>query len=180
MAELTLLDAAIVLFILFKVSRAGQAELGNVLHAVVALLLLIALLLGLRLNGQLRDVLGGLAGLMEAVPGIGSKLLVILAAWFAMRLVREKLGHFLESLTPQKARRPLTFFAEGLRTLLLVGFILWIVEPWLAPSGPGTSRAVLMVRTGDAWVARLLRPSSSTEAKSPPTPLQPLHPPVRG
>lgn len=174
MAELTLLDALIVLFILFKVSRAGQVELGNTLHGLIALLLLIALFLGLRVNGQVRDVLGGLAGFMDAVPGIGSKLLLILAAWFVMRTIRERLGHFLEGLTPQNARRPLTYFAEGLRTLLLVGFILWIVEPWLAPSGPGTSRAVFLVRSGDAWVNSMLSASQAA------MPFRPWHAPAGG
>lgn len=164
MTELTLLDALIILFILFKVSRAGQAALGNTLHSLIALSLLVALFLGLRLSAQMRDVLGGLAGFMETVPGIGSRLLIIIAAWYLMRLLRERLGQFLEKLTPQHLRRPLTYVAEALRATLLAALVLWIVDPWLAPSSPDSSRAVLAVRAGDAWVEGLFDESPASPA----------------
>lgn len=154
MTELSLLDAIIILFLLFKVSRAGQLGLGNTLHSLIALSLLAALLLGLRLSSELRDLVGGLAGFADAVPGIGSRLLIIILAWYLMRLIRERLGELLESLTPERWRKPLTYLAEGLRAALLVGIVLWIVEPWLAPPASQPSQAVNMVRAADHWVER--------------------------
>jgi len=164
MTELSLLDAIIILFILFKVSRAGQASLGNTLHSLIALSLLVALFLGLRLSSQLREALGGLSGFAEAVPGLGSRVLIIVLAWYLMRMIRERLGQFLEDLTPQPWRRKLTYVAEGLRTALLAAFILWIVEPWLAPNESQPSHAVMMVRAGDAWVESLFEESAPPRA----------------
>jgi hypothetical protein len=43
--------------------------------------------------------------------------------------------------------------AEGLRALLLAGFVLWLVEGWFEPFGDGVPRSIAGVRLVDAHVA---------------------------
>jgi len=161
MTELTLLDALIILFVLAKLSRAHKAQMGESMHALIAISLLIALFLGMRITSQVRDLMTGFAEFMHTVPGFGSKLLIILAAWYLMRLLRTRLGSALESITPQTLQKPITFVSEGLRAALLAGFIIWLADAWIAPNNPETSKSVLFVRAGDTLIAGLFdRPES--------------------
>lgn len=156
MQYLTLFDALVILFVLLRVARARGKSLGESLQKLIALTLLAALLLGLRVTSRVRDLLSGLAGFLESVPGLGSRLLIVVAAWYLMRLVRERLGGALESIAPQRWRTPIALFSEGLRALLLAALLIWLAEPWLGASGPGTARSVLAVRAADHWVATLM------------------------
>jgi hypothetical protein len=177
MQHLTLLDALAILFILLRIARAGSKSLGESLQALVALTLLAALLFGLRVTDQVRELLSGLAGFMQSVPGLGSRMLIVVAAWYLMRLVRKRLGDALQSVTPERWHRRLTLFSEGLRALLLAALLIWLVEPWLAPSGPGTARSVLAVRAADRWIATLSDRQGATQAP-PPSAVKPLGPPL--
>lgn len=159
MTELTLLDALIILFVLLRMTRIRQAELGESLHQLIALLLIVALFLGMRLGAQMRDLVSGVAGIFESVPGLGSRILIILLAWYLMRLIRTRLGHALESIIPIRAHRPITWVSETARALLLAGFIVWIIEPWLGDDAPNSSQAVKVIRAADQWIAERFRPA---------------------
>ena len=91
-----MLDMLVAAYIGFRTLRAGGRELGRALHGLVSLSLLIALFRGLRLDARLRDLLKGIVAVADAAPGLGSGLLILLGAWYLMRLVRNHLGTILE------------------------------------------------------------------------------------
>ena len=74
MVGLSLLDAAALLFVVFRIVRARTRSLGESLHALIALLLLIGLFLGFRMTRELRAVLSEAADLLQAIPGLGTVL----------------------------------------------------------------------------------------------------------
>lgn len=158
MTHLSLLDALVLLFLAWRISRAGKLGLGNSLHGLIALILIVALFLGLRIAAGLRELLSDMAGFINTVPGLGSRLLIVLAAWYLMRLLRERLGEWLESLTPPSRRVGLARLSEALRAVLLCALLIWLIEGWLAPTGPDTGLAVSWVRAADVWVVENLGP----------------------
>jgi hypothetical protein len=165
MLDLTLIDAFALLYIIYRVARARSRSLGDSLHDLVALLLLIALVIGLRMTSELRQLLDGVAVSMQAVPGLGSKLLVIVGAWYLMRLLRKRSGYWIENAIPRRLHRHLAPVTEGVRALLLVAFLAWLVEGWFDGPRQATPKLVQAVRVVDAWlVERMAR----TQHPSPP------------
>ncbi len=158
MLELTLLDALAILFVFFRLARSHDKALGDSLHNLIALSLIVALLMGLRLTSEIRDLLGDMAGFINTIPGFGSKLLIVILAWYLMRLLRKRAAYWIEEGVPDALHRPLTRWSETLRALLLVGLVTWLAEGWFAPSGPGSPMVVKAVRQGDAWIATLVDP----------------------
>lgn len=173
MPDLALLDAVVLLFLLYRVGRAGRRTLGESLHALVSLLLLVALFLGFRMAREVRGLLGGMADTMQAIPGLGTKLLVIVAAWYLMRLLRERSGHWIGRSIPESAHRRLLPVSEGLRALLLAGFLVWLAEGWFDKPPAPAPLAVELVRDGDRWLAGLI--AGSREPINVPRPSQPGH-----
>jgi hypothetical protein len=157
----SLLDAAAGLFVLYRVGRANSRSLGESLHALIALLLLVALFLGFRMAREVRALLGEAADMLQAIPGLGSKVLVIVGAWFLMRLLRTRSGNWMEKTVPRRLHRRLTPLSEGLRALLLVGFLAWLTSGLF--SGPPRSAPLLVqgVRLGEAWVLPFLQQTPS-------------------
>jgi hypothetical protein len=173
MTELTLLDAAVLVFIVFSVVRGRSRTLGDSLHGLIALLLVIGLFLSFRLASELRLVLGGLGETMRAIPGLGSKLLIIVAAWYLMRLLRRQSGLWIEKVVPSRLHGQITPISEGLRAALLAGFLVWLAEGLFEHAGPGLPKVVHAVRAGDAWLEGQLNPSPAPPATRP----YPGHPP---
>jgi len=157
MTGLSLLDAAALLFVLFRVGRAYRKSLGESLHGLIALLLLIALFLGFRMAREVRTLFGEAADLMQTIPGMGTKLLVIVGAWYAMRLLRTRSGDWIEKAMPRRLHRRLVPVSEGLRALLLIGLLAWLADGLF--SGPPQSAPLLIqgVRLGDAWLVQGLQ-----------------------
>jgi hypothetical protein len=164
MLDLTLIDAIALLYLVFRVVRGRTRSLGDSLHDLIALLLLVALIIGLRMTGELRQLLDGVATSMQAVPGLGSKLLVVVGAWYLMRLLRKRSGYWIEQGIPRRLHRRITPIAEGLRALLLVAFVAWLVEGWFDGPPRAAPKLVQAVRFGDAWIDRQL------SAPRPPAP----------
>jgi hypothetical protein len=164
MTGLSLLDAVAVLFVLYRIGRANSRSLGESLHALIALLLLVALFLGFRMAREVRALLGEAADLLQTIPGLGSKLLIIVGAWYLMRLLRTRSGNWMEQAVPRRLHRRLTPLSEGLRALLLVGLLAWVTAGLF--SGPPQSVPLLVqgVRLGDAWVLRFLQETPSERA----------------
>lgn len=160
MLDLTLPDALALLFVSFAVVRSRSRPLGDSLHSLIALLLVIALFMGLRMAGEMRQLLGGLAEAMRAISGLGSRLLVIIGAWYLLRLLRKRSGYWIERAIPGSMHRRITPFSEGLRAALLAGFVAWLAEGWYTNSRQDTPLIVHGVRIGDAWVARMVNESS--------------------
>jgi len=152
MLNLTLIDALVFLYVLATVVRARGRTLGESLHGLIALLLLIGLFIGLRMTGEIRQLLGGLAQSMQAVPGLGAKLLIIIGAWYLMRLLRKRSGYWIESAIPRRVHARLLPISEGLRALLLAGFVMWLAEGWFDGPPQTTPIVVDAVRAGDAWL----------------------------
>jgi hypothetical protein len=159
MTGLSLIDALALLFVVFQIVRASRRSLGESLHALIALTLLVGLFLGFRMAREIRALLGEAADLLQAIPGLGTKLLVIVGAWYLMRLLRTRSGDWLEGAVPKRAHRRLIPISEGVRALLLVGFLAWLTEGFF--STPPQPRPLLIdaVRSGDAWVMQALQPS---------------------
>ena len=156
MTELTLTDALVALFVLVRIVGARSRALGESLHGLIALLLLVALFLGFRMTREIRGLLNDLADMMQAVPGLGAKLLIIVAAWYLMRLIRRQSGRLIEAGIPSGWHARLLPLTEGLRAALLAGFVLWLSESWFDP-GHRAPLSVQGVRLGDAWVERQIR-----------------------
>jgi len=152
MPELALLDAVVILFLLYRIGRARSTMLGDSLHGLLSIVLLIALFLGFRVAREMREVVAGVVDLMQAVPGLGSKLLVIVAAWYLLRLLRERSGYWIQQAVPKKQHPRLLPISEGLRSLLLVGFVLWLAEGWFDKPPAATPLAIDLVRSGDTWL----------------------------
>ena len=66
MPEFALIDAAIVLFLLYRIGRARSAKLGDSLHSLGSLLLLIALFLGFRIAREMRGLVAGVVDLVRS------------------------------------------------------------------------------------------------------------------
>ena len=55
-------------------------------------ILLIGLFFGLRMSRELRGLLADVADLFQVVPGLGSRLLILVGAWYLLRLLRRHSG----------------------------------------------------------------------------------------
>ncbi|NNJ92198.1 MAG: hypothetical protein HKP55_11020 [Gammaproteobacteria bacterium] len=153
--NLTLLDALIILFVLFKTFKPPSVSLGDSLHGLISIVLIIALILGLKLNTEMRGLVAGVADMMSIIPGLGSKLLVIIAAWYVMRLIRKKLGYWIEGIIPKTKHKAITRISEVIRSVLLVALLLWVFEGFFETSAD-TPVAVNGVRALDYWVSSRL------------------------
>lgn len=156
MTGLSVLDAAALLFVLYRIGRATGRSLGESLHSLIGLLLLIGLFLGFRMARELRLLLGEAADLLQALPGLGTKLLVIIGAWYLMRLLRTRSGDWIEHRVSRRFHRRLVPIAEGLRALLLVGFLAWLGEGLFGEPPQTAPMLIQGARAGDAWVMQLL------------------------
>lgn len=179
MLDLSLIDAIAILFIGFKISRAHSVSLGDSLHGLIAILLILSLLMGLQLASQLKGVLTGMAEFLQTIPGLGTKLLIAVGTWYLMRFIRTKLGYWLESVIPNESHKPITYSSETLRAAFLVVLVVWLFKGWF-PENPNESPAIVnLIRSGDTWIAENLKPE---ETKAPPTythPYQhPMYPPL--
>ena len=150
--NLTLLDALIILFVVFKTFKPNTVSLGDSLHGLISILLIIALILGLKLNSEMRGIVAGVTDMMSLIPGLGSKLLVIVVAWFLMKLIRKKLGYWIESMIPQNRHKSISRISEVTRAILLVALLLWVFEGFFE-AGADTPVAVTGVRALDHWVS---------------------------
>jgi hypothetical protein len=184
MPAVSLTDAVVLLFVAWLVIRAGRRTLGESLHDLIGLLLIIGLFLGFRLAREIRGLLADMAVTAELLPSLGTALLVVVAAWLLLRLVRRRSGAWIERLVPGKRRRPLTRMVELVRGLLLAGFLLWLVEG-LYPRPPApTPLAVNAVRAGDRWLHALTadpagaRAGPRGESTRAPMPAPPATPPI--
>jgi hypothetical protein len=171
MLDLSLLDAAVLLYVLLLVARSGSRQLGESLHDLIALLLVVGLFLGFRMAREVRGLLSGVAELMQAIPGLGTRILIIVGAWYLMRLIRQQSASWIEQAVPGARRKGLTRISEGSRALLLAGFLVWLAEGLFDEPPATVPAAVTAVRTGEAWVTRWLRP-----AEQPPTAATAPHP----
>lgn len=167
MTELTLLDAAVLAFVVFSFLHGRGRALGDSLHGLIVVLLLIGLFLGFRMASELRQVLSGLAETLRAIPGLGSKLLIIAAAWYLMRLLRRRSGHWIEKVVPQHLHTKITPFSEAVRAALLAAFVIWLAEGWFDETDPGVPKIVHAVRAGDARLERWLNPSPDPTGRFP-------------
>lgn len=154
---LSLVDAVALIFVGYRVARANARPLGESLHGLIALLLLVGLFLGFRMASEMRALVGEAANVMQAIPGFGTKLLVILAAWYLMRRLRTRSGFWIESAIPRRLHAKIVPVVEGLRAALMVGFIAWLAEDLFDQRSPATPWLVQRVRAGDAWIAGLLQ-----------------------
>ena len=177
MLDLTLIDAAAVLYVLYSVARARSRSLGDALHDLLALLLLIGLFLGFRAASEMRGVLNEMADMMRSVPGLGSKILIVIAAWYLLRLLRKRTGYWIEKAVPKGAHGTLLPFAEGLRAALLVGFIAWLAEGFFDPAPAPVPAVVEWVRAGDQLIDRTVHAATEPATTAPPT--WPMPPPAQ-
>lgn len=156
MLNITLLDALVVLFVLWRLARGLRRPLGESLHDLIGLLLLLGLFFGFRMAAEIRAVLAGTAAWLDIAPSLGAKLLMIVGAWYLLRLFRRRAGAWLEGILPRRSHRAGSVACEGLRALLLVGFLLWLFEGWFDPFGPDVPQSVQAVRLVDAYAAAWL------------------------
>jgi hypothetical protein len=170
MLDLSLIDAGVLLFVAFSVLRGRSRRLGDSLHALIALLLIIGLFLGLRMNREIRDMLGGVAESLNAVPGLGSKLLVVIGAWYLMHLLRQQSGNLIGRAIPTGWHSRIRPLVDGTRAALLAGFLIWLVEGWIDAPPQNLPVAVQAVRAGDNWIRQQLQPEPKRAAGPIPSP----------
>ncbi len=151
-----LVDILLLLFVLWRVFRAGARKLGESLHDLISLLLLAALVMGLRIASELQALLTSVAGFFNAAQGVGLRILIVVAAWYLLHLLRRHLADWLESIAPSRLRPAMVRISEALRALLLGVLLIWLFEGWMEPSGPDTSLAVNLVRNLDVGLLRLM------------------------
>lgn len=154
---LSLVDAVALVFVGYRVARANARPLGESLHGLIALLLLVGLFLGVRMASEMRALVGEAANVVRAIPGFGTKLLVILAAWYLMRRLRTRSGFWIELAIPRRLHAKIVPVVEGLRAALMVGSIAWLAEDLFDERSPATPWLVQRVRAGDASIAGLLQ-----------------------
>lgn len=164
MLDLSLIDIAFIMFIIFKITRANSASLGDSLHGLIAILLILSLLMGLQLGAELKGALTGLAEFLQTIPGLGIKLLIAIATWYLMRFIRTKLGYWLESVIPTTSHRTITYVSEAFRALLLAFLVVWLFKGWFSTDPGENPNIVNYVRKVDTWFAENIRPP---EKKSP-------------
>ena len=157
MFGLTLPDAAAVLYLVWRVVHARKVGLGDSLHGLLTLVLLIALFLGFRITRELRELLGNLADAMQAIPGLGSKLGVIGGAWYLSRLLREQTAYWIERRVPAHLHRRTTALSEALRAGLLTGFIAWLAQGWYEPATSDVPYIVQALWVSRSWTDDLLQ-----------------------
>ena len=130
-----MLDFLILIFLVLRVRAASRKKLGEALHALLSLMLLVGLFLGFRVTDEVRYLLNELADAVALASGLGWKLALLVAAWYAMRLLRKRAGYWLEAAMPEGWGKPVTLASEALRSLLLMGFLVWLAESWFAEGG---------------------------------------------
>ena len=183
MLDLTLIDAAALLYVLYSVARSRSRSLGDALHDLLALLLLVGLFLGFRAASEMRGVISEVAEIMRTVPGLGSKLLIVIAAWYLLRLLRKKTGYWIGQAVPKRLHRALLPLAEGLRAVVLVGFIAWLAEGLFDPPPAQVPALIEWARVGDRMMDGIgeTGPGPGAPAAPPawpmPPPPQPWSPP---
>jgi hypothetical protein len=156
MTGLGLIDAAALLFLAVRVGRASHRRLGESVHGMFAWLLLVGLALGFRLASELRQVLGTAADWLQAVPGLGTKLLIIVGAWYIMRLLRTRSGDWIQQAVPARLHGRLLPFTEAGRALLIIGLLAWLVEG-LFPDPPSPAPYLVeLVRVIDRGLTRIV------------------------
>jgi hypothetical protein len=180
MLALSLLDAAVLLFIVFRVVRSSSRTLGESLHNLIALLLIVALFLGFRMTREIRGLLSDMADMMQAIPGLGTRVLIIIGAWYLMRLLRQRSAYWIEHAIPSTRHKGITRASEGLRAVLLAGFLLWLAEGWFDRPPARVPVVVEWVRAGDLWLENQLQRRSmpSTPPSWPPPPPGMARPPT--
>jgi len=151
MLNISLFDAIALVFIVLRLLRAKRKNLGQSLHSLITISLLSALLLGFRVASQLRGALSSMADFMSAVPGLGSKLLIILLAWYLIHILRKKIAYWLEAALPKSSHKTVTLISELLRTLILIILIAWLTENWFG-SQHDAPVIVQWVRMADGWL----------------------------
>ena len=186
MLDLSLLDAAVLLYLVLLVGRAGSRRLGESLHDLIALVLIVGLFLGFRMAREIRSLLSDLAELMNAIPGLGSRILIIAGTWYLMRLVRQHSASWIEQAVPGTRRKGLTRISEGLRALLFTGFLVWLAEGLFDEPPATVPVAVTAVRTAEDWIEQMLQPAAQQPTGSAavyptpaPYPHYPTAPPPR-
>jgi len=74
-----------------------------------------------------------------------------------MRLLCKQSGYRIERRVPQRMLKKTTPVIEGLRAVLLAGFLVWLAEGRFDGPAHNTPKVVPAVRAGDVWVHRLLQ-----------------------
>lgn len=138
--------------------KSRQKPLGDSLHGLISLSLIAALLIGFRLASQTRELLTDISQALHTIPGLGSKLLIIVLAWYLMRLIRKRLGYWIEHSIPSRFHKQITVISEILRTLLLISLLIWIFEGWFADYGPDLPLSVQIIRQLDQAMSNISPP----------------------
>lgn len=162
----SLLDAFALLFVVYRIARANGRPLGESLHTLLALMLVVGLFLGFRMTREVRAVLGEAVDLLQAIPGLGTKLLVIVGAWLLLRLLRRRSGEWLENAIPRRLQARILPVTEGVRAVLLAGLIAWLAEGFFDGPPQTAPKLVRGVRLGDAWIAQRLQPASQIPSRA--------------
>lgn len=131
---------------------ASKRTLGDALHDLISLTLIIGLFIGFRLSGEVRALLGNLADAIAIIPGLGSRLLLIIIAWIIMRIIRKRVSYWIEDSLPQRTRQSATFYVEGFRALLFSAFILWLTDSWFSTDPAQAPLSVQAVRALESMV----------------------------
>ena len=84
-----------------------------------------------------------------------------------MRLLCKQSGYRIERRVPQRMHEKITPIGEGLRAVLLAGFLEWLAEGRFDGPAHSTPKVVQAVRAGDVWVHRLLQSDPHPVTPSP-------------
>ncbi len=145
MNKLALLDLVILVFVALRTIRARYRSVGDSLHGLIGLLLLLGLLMGARMDHWLKHALTNAADKLGLPPGLGLSLLLIVAVWLLMRVLRHNLAGWLQSLIPPRLAKAVTITSE-LCKALLVSVLMVTVLQWFYPQQGALPLVIIWIR----------------------------------
>lgn len=132
-ASLQFIDLLVVAYLAWGVFKGLRRRLGRELEALIKLLLLLAWLWGFGAFQWLRDTLDGLIQASPVSPGMLGSLLVIIASFYLLYLLRERLAENIDKRLSNTASSLSGAIAGLLRTTAWSAALLLLLEklPWI-------------------------------------------------
>ena len=131
--SLHLIDLLVIAYLAWGLFKGLRRRVGRELEALIKLALLLAWLWGFGAFAWLRDTLDGLARASPVSAGMVGSLLVLIATFYLLYLLKERLADAIEAQVSKTAARTWGGVCGLLRTAAWSAALLLILEklPWI-------------------------------------------------